>query len=68
MNQVKHILTEYNLFQNLSCSQISKHNIILIDNIIQKYIQIRLFHETRKMNDKLPIKKKLKKIVHFRHE
>jgi len=68
MNQVKHILTEYNLFENLSCSQISQHKIILIDNIIQKYIQIRLFHETRKMNDKLPIKKKLKKIVHFRHE
>jgi len=58
MNQVKHILSaEYNLFKNLSCNQISPHNIKLIENIIQKYIQIRLFHKTRKMKDKLPIKK-----------
>jgi len=41
---------------------------ILIKNVIQKYIKIRLFHEARKTNDILKTRKKLKKIPHFRNE
>jgi len=40
--------------------QFDTHRDILIENVIQKYIKIRLFHEARKTNGILKIRKKLK--------
>ena len=48
--------------------QFDLHRDKLIETITNKYMQIRLFHETRKTNDAIKIRKKLRKIPHFRSE
>ena len=48
--------------------QFDIHRDKLIETITNKYMQIRLFRETRKINNAIKIRKKLRKIPHFRNE
>jgi len=57
------LYTKFNLFEKIDCVSIDSSTLlegiqqfdtrrnILIKNVIQKYIKIRLFHEVRKTND-----------------
>lgn len=79
--KVKSILyTKYSIFSNMSCvnykqntlfeltQQFNTHRDMLIQSICKHYFNIRLYHEVRKANDKLKLRAKLTKIIHFRHE
>lgn len=44
------------------------HRDKLIETVTNKYMQIRLFQEDRKINDVVKIRKKFRKISHFRNE
>lgn len=80
INKVKNILcTRFNIFDKMDCipvdpdmlhdwiQEFDTHGDKLIETVTNKYMQIRLFQEDKKIND-VKIRKKLRKIYHFRNE
>jgi len=48
--------------------QFDTHRDELITTICKTYYKIRFFHEVRKVNDKITMRSKFIKLIHFRHE
>lgn len=80
MKAKTNLYQRYLVFDNMSCMNNNLFNIfdlndlfnthqdLLINKIYDIYYKTRFCHEAKKANDKLTLRTKLTKIIHFRHE
>lgn len=74
------IHNHYIIFNNMPCvnenmtclfdytHQFNTHRDDIIKQVCETYFNIRFFHEAKKANDRLTMRAKYTKLIHFRHE